>query len=50
MTLFWHDHFATSIQKVKQPVLMLKQNELFRRHAFGSFKEPHAGDPDGSRR
>jgi uncharacterized protein (DUF1800 family) len=39
MTLFWHDHFATSIQKVKQPVLMLKQNELFREHAFGSFKD-----------
>jgi uncharacterized protein (DUF1800 family) len=39
MTLFWHDHFATSIQKVKQPALMLKQNELFRSHAFGSFKD-----------
>ncbi len=25
MTLFWHDHCATSIQKVKQPVLMLIQ-------------------------
>lgn len=39
MTLFWHDHFATSIQKVKQPVLMLVQNELFRSHAFGSFRD-----------
>jgi uncharacterized protein (DUF1800 family) len=39
MTLFWHDHFATSIQKVKQPGLMLKQNELFRENAFGSFKD-----------
>jgi len=39
MTLFWHDHFATSIQKVKQPVLMVNQNELFRQHAFGSFKD-----------
>lgn len=39
MTLFWHDHFATSIQKVKQPVLMVNQNELFRRHAFGNFKQ-----------
>lgn len=39
MTLFWHDHFATSIQKVKQPVWMLWQNELFRRHAFGGFKQ-----------
>lgn len=39
MVLFWHDHFATSIQKVKQPVLMMMQNELFRKHATGSFKE-----------
>jgi uncharacterized protein (DUF1800 family) len=39
MTLFWHDHFATSIQKVKQPVFMMRQNELFRRSAFGSFKD-----------
>ncbi len=38
MTLFWHDHFATSIQKVRQPALLVRQNELFRRHAFGSFK------------
>lgn len=38
MTLFWHDHFATSIQKVKQPIIMVWQNELFRRHATGSFK------------
>ena len=39
MTLFWHDHFATSIQKVKQPVLMVWQNELFRQNAFGSSKD-----------
>ncbi|MEO8617634.1 MAG: DUF1800 domain-containing protein, partial [Luteolibacter sp.] len=39
MTLFWHDHFATSIQKVKQPVLLMRQNELFRHQAFGSFKD-----------
>ncbi len=39
MTLFWHDHFATSVQKVKQPVLLVRQNELFRHQAFGSFKE-----------
>ena len=38
MTLFWHDHFATSIQKVNQPIIMVWQNELFRRHATGSFK------------
>ena len=39
MVLFWHDHFATSIQKVKQPVLLMMQNELFRKHATGSFKD-----------
>lgn len=39
MVLFWHDHFATSFQKVKQPVLLMMQNELFREHATGSFKE-----------
>lgn len=39
MTLFWHDHFATSIQKVKQPALMIQQNLLFRGHALGSFKQ-----------
>jgi uncharacterized protein (DUF1800 family) len=39
MVLFWHDHFATSFQKVRQPVLLMQQNELLRRHATGSFKE-----------
>ena len=39
MTLFWHDHFATSVQKVKKPLLMVQQNELFRNDAFGSFKD-----------
>ena len=39
MTLFWHDHFATSIQKVKEPVLLIKQNELFREYAFGNFRD-----------
>ena len=38
MTLFWHDHFATSLQKVNQPIIMVWQNDLFRRHATGSFK------------
>lgn len=38
MTLFWHDHFATSYAKVKEVPLMLKQNELLRTHALGSFK------------
>jgi len=39
MTLFWHDHFATSFQKVKQPGLLIHQNELFRKQAFGNFRE-----------
>lgn len=39
MTVFWHDHFATSLQKVRSPWLMLEQNHLFRQQAFGSFRE-----------
>jgi uncharacterized protein (DUF1800 family) len=39
MTIFWHDHFATSIQKVKEPYLMLEQNELFREYSLGSYHE-----------
>jgi uncharacterized protein (DUF1800 family) len=38
MTLFWHNHFATSISKVQSVALMLKQNELIRRHALGKFR------------
>ncbi|HVK59518.1 MAG TPA: DUF1800 domain-containing protein [Candidatus Kapabacteria bacterium] len=32
LVLFWHGHFATSAQKVKDSYLMWKQNEVFRRH------------------
>ncbi|MFC5449496.1 DUF1800 domain-containing protein [Paenibacillus aestuarii] len=39
MTLFWHGHFATAYYKVKDVALMVEQNELFRKHALGSFKE-----------
>lgn len=39
MTLFWHGHFATSAAKVRESELMLQQNDLFRRHALGSFAE-----------
>ncbi|PCJ18053.1 MAG: hypothetical protein COB02_06040 [Candidatus Cloacimonadota bacterium] len=38
MIIFWHNHFVSSLQKVKNPVLMLKQHNLFRKHALGSFK------------
>jgi uncharacterized protein (DUF1800 family) len=39
MTLVWHDWFATSNDGVGQQSLMLAQNELFRRNAFGSFDQ-----------
>ncbi len=37
MTLFWHGHFATSIEKVREPYLMWRQNELFRRLATANW-------------
>jgi uncharacterized protein (DUF1800 family) len=37
LTLFWHNHFATSIVKVREPALMLRQNFLLRQHALGKF-------------
>ncbi|HEX3627479.1 MAG TPA: DUF1800 domain-containing protein [Verrucomicrobiae bacterium] len=33
MTLFWHGHFATSAEKVREAYYMWRQNELFRRLA-----------------
>jgi uncharacterized protein (DUF1800 family) len=38
MTLFWHNHFVSSDQKVRSPQLMYRQNALLRRHALGSFR------------
>ena len=38
MTLFWHGHFATSIQKVNNSYWMWLQNETLRRNALGNFK------------
>ncbi|MBI4612972.1 MAG: DUF1800 domain-containing protein [Planctomycetes bacterium] len=37
MTLFWHGHFATSIEKVVDPGLMQAQNDTLRRNAVGRF-------------
>jgi len=37
MVLFWHNHFVSSLQKVRSPVLMYRQNLLLRKHAFGYF-------------
>jgi uncharacterized protein (DUF1800 family) len=39
MVLFWHNHFTTSIDKVNQPALLLKQNMLFRQQGLGNFKQ-----------
>lgn len=38
MTLFWHNHFATSDVKVQSPLLMQRQNDLFRGQALGDFR------------
>ena len=35
--LFWHGHWATSIQKVNDPFFVLQQNQTLRAHAFGPF-------------
>jgi uncharacterized protein (DUF1800 family) len=37
MVLFWHGHFATSVEKVRDAYLMWRQNELFRRMATGNW-------------
>jgi len=37
LTLFWHGHFATSMQKVRDAYLMWLQNETFRRNASGNW-------------
>jgi uncharacterized protein (DUF1800 family) len=37
LTLFWHNHFATSIAKVRNTSLMFRQNCLLREHALGKF-------------
>ena len=41
MTLFWHGHFATSIDKVNEAAYMLSQNQIFRSMGLGTF-EPMA--------
>lgn len=39
MTLFWHGHFATSMEKVRDPYLLWKQNNMLRTFALGNFRE-----------
>ena len=38
MTLFWHNHFTSGFDKVRDPTYMFRQNLLFRREALGSFR------------
>ena len=37
MTLFWHNHFVSSQEKVKLSLLMYRQNVTLRAHALGNF-------------
>ena len=39
MTHFWHDHFATGMDKVFYPQSMYTQNALLREQALGNFKD-----------
>lgn len=39
LTWFWHDHFATAIQKVRIPYLLWRQHLSIRKHATGNFGE-----------
>src|SRR5581483_12012501 len=39
LTLFWHNHFATSNAKVNNARFMLGQYELMRKHALGNFAD-----------
>ena len=39
LTLFWHGHFATSAEKVKEPQANLQLNQLFRSNASANFDQ-----------
>jgi uncharacterized protein (DUF1800 family) len=39
LTLVWHNHFATSNEKVRDVAAMRRQNEIFRKLGRGSFGE-----------
>jgi uncharacterized protein (DUF1800 family) len=39
LTLFWHGHFATGENKVRDYRMMLRQNEMFRAKASGPFRD-----------
>ncbi len=37
LTLFWHNHFTSSLETVEDPRLMFEQNVTLRKHAAGNF-------------
>ena len=39
MTLFWHGHFCSSVDKVDSAPAMWNQNQLFRSKGLGSFRD-----------
>ena len=39
LTFSWHGHWATSIQKVRSPAMMLRQNQTLRSLGRGDFRE-----------
>ncbi len=39
LTLFWHGHFATGNAKVRDTRMMLRQNEMLRANASGTFRD-----------
>ena len=39
MVWFWHDHFATSVAKVRVPYLMWQQHLTLRKHATGNYAD-----------
>ena len=47
LALFWHGHFATNEDKVRDYRKMLQQLELFHRHGNGSFRELLIGVAQG---
>ena len=39
LTLFWHGHFATGLDKVRSAFMLQQQNELLRRAGLGKFQQ-----------
>ena len=39
LTLLWHGHFASNYRSIRDAYLLLRQQELFRTHANGSFRD-----------